>query len=156
MSYEFTSQQNDLIGSLAKKMRLVGLVNVVFGVLYLISSLILLVIIFQAHLPAEVTQSIPEDYRRKVPTGNYLWGILIQTALAGLIFLMIGLWTRSSAASFQQIVDTTGRDIGHLMNALGSLHRMYSLIYTLIVITLLAFVVALGLQLYLRYGGGGA
>ena len=38
------------------------------------------------------------------------------------------------------------------MSALSSLHKMYSLLYTLIIVTLLAVLVAVGLQLYLRYG----
>ena len=42
MSYEFTSEQNDLIGGLAKKMSLVGLVSVVFGALYLLSAVLAL------------------------------------------------------------------------------------------------------------------
>ena len=153
MSHEFTGEQNDFIGRLAKKMSVVGLVSVIFGVLYLISAVLLLAFVFQDKLPADVVTKIPDEVRAKVPTtSNYLWGVLIQTALAGLIFLMIGIWTRSAAASFREIVSTTGRDITHLMNALSSLYKMYSLLYTLIIVTLLACLVALGLQLYLRYG----
>jgi hypothetical protein len=37
------------------------------------------------------------------------------------------------------------------VNALSSLQKMYNLLYTLIMITLLAGLIALGLQLYLRY-----
>jgi hypothetical protein len=153
MSYEFTKEQNDLIGSLAGKMRLVGLVNVVIGVLYLLGAVLLLVYIFQDRLPDEVIQKIPDEVRVQLKSPRYQWGIAIQTAVAGLIFLMIGVWTRSAAASFQEIVATTGRDISHLMNALGSLHKMYALIYMLIVITVLAFLIGLGLQLYLRAAG---
>src|SRR5262249_54991694 len=117
MSYEFTSEQNDLIGRLAKKMSLVGLISVVFGVLYLLSAVLLLAFIFQDKLPADAVSKIPEDVRSKVPSTGYLWGVLIQTLLSGIIFLLIGIWTRSSAASFQEIVATTGRDISHLMSA---------------------------------------
>jgi hypothetical protein len=151
MSHEFTGEQNDLIGRLANKMSLVGLVSVVFGVLYLLSAVLLLAFIFQDKLPAEVASRIPDDVRSRVPSTNYLWGVLIQTLLAGVIFLAIGVWTRSSAASFREIVTTTGRDITHLMGALASLHKMYSLLCTLIIVTLLAALVAVGLQLYLRY-----
>jgi hypothetical protein len=152
MSHEFTGEQNDLIGRLANKMSVVGLVCVVFGVLYLLSAVLLLVFVFQDKLPADVVSRIPDDVRSRVPSTNYLWGVLIQTLLAGVIFLAIGVWTRSSAASFREIVTTTGRDIGHLMSALASLHKMYSLLCTLIIVTLLAALVAVGLQLYLRYG----
>jgi len=156
MSYEFTSEQNDLIGRLARKMSLVGLVSAVFGVLYLLSAVLLLAFIFQDKLPADVVSKIPDDVRSKVPSTSYLWGVLIQTLLSGMIFLLLGIWTRSSSASFQEIVATTGRDISHLMNALSSLHKMYSLLYTLIIVTLLAGLIALGLQLYLRYGTSGS
>lgn len=153
MSYEFTGEQNDLIGRLAKKMGLVGTVNVIVGVLYLVSAVLLLAFIFQDKLPADVIAKIPDDVKSKVPANTYLWGIVIQTALAGLIFLLIGVWTKSAAASFQDIVATTGRDISNLMGALSSLHKMYALLYTLIIATLVAFLVGLGLQLYLRFGG---
>ena len=86
MSYEFTSEQNDLIGRLARKMSLVGLVSAVVGVLYLLSAALLLAFIFQDKLPADVVSKIPEDVRSKVPSTTYLWGVLIQTLLAGLIF----------------------------------------------------------------------
>jgi uncharacterized membrane protein YphA (DoxX/SURF4 family) len=153
MSYEFTGEQNDLIGRLSRKMSLVGTVSVVFGVLYLISAVLLLVFIFQDRVPADVVQRIPEDVRSQVPGNTYLWGVVVQAGLAALIFLLIGSWTRSAAAAFGEIVTTTGRDIGHLMAALSSLHKMYSLMYTLVIVTVVASLVALGIQLYLRSGG---
>src|SRR5262245_45023225 len=121
--YEFTTEQNELIGDLARKMKLVGLIGVVLGILNLLSALLLLVFVFQDRLPADVLQRIPEDVRRQMPPTGYLWGYLLQAAVIGLIFLLIGVWTRSSASSFRQVVDTTGRDISHLMDALGSLHK---------------------------------
>jgi hypothetical protein len=151
--YEFTPEQNDLIGDLAKKMRLVGLISVVLGVLNLLSAILLLVFIFQDKIPANVVASIPEDARKELPPTNYLWGFVIQGAASGLILLLIGIWTRASAASFQLIVDTTGRDISHLMDALGSLRKMYTLLYTLIVIILILFVVGLVVQLFGRFAG---
>src|SRR5262245_6697961 len=151
MTYEFTKDQNDLIGSLAGKMKFVGLITLVFGILYLLSAVLVLAAIFQDKLPAEVVQRVPEDVRHSLPKTQFLWGIFVQSLVGGLIFSMIGVWTRAAADSFRQIVDTTGRDITHLMNALESLHKMYSLIYTLIVICILLMVIGLGLQLYLRY-----
>ncbi|MBX9583262.1 MAG: hypothetical protein K2X87_23415 [Gemmataceae bacterium] len=151
--YEFTGEQNDLIGRLSRKMSLVGTVSVVFGVLYLISAVLLLVFIFQDKVPADVFQKIPEDVRSRVPGNTYLWGVVVQAGLAALIFLLIGSWTRSAAAGFGEIVTTSGRDISHLMAALSSLYKMYSLMYTLIVVTVVALLVGLALQLYLRSGG---
>ncbi len=151
--YEFTREQNELIGDLAGKMRLVGLIGVVLGILNLLSALLLLLFVFQDRLPADMLQRIPEEVRKQMPPTAYLWGYLLQVAAVGLIFLLLGVWTRSSASSFHQIVDTSGRDISHLMEALDSLRRMYALLYSLIVVTLLVFLVGLGLQLYHRFAG---
>ena len=68
MSHEFTGEQNDLIGRLANKMSVVGLVSVMFGVLYLLSAVLLLAFIFQDKLPADVVTKIPDEVRAKVPT----------------------------------------------------------------------------------------
>jgi magnesium-transporting ATPase (P-type) len=152
-NYEFTSQQNDMIGSLAGKMKFVGLFALVFGVLYLLSAVLVLAAIFQDKLPADVVKNVPDEVKKSLPNTQFLWGICIQSAVGGLIFTFIGVWTRSAGDSFKMIVDTTGRDISHLMNALGSLHKMYSLLSTLITIALLAFLIGLGLQLYLKYAG---
>ena len=66
----------------------------------------------------------------------------------GLFYVLMGVWTRTAGASFQKIVDTQGSDITHLMNALGSLHSMYSLIYTLLVVVLIFGVIGIGLTIY--------
>ena len=89
MSYEFTGEQNTLIERLAGKMSFVGLISVVFGVLYLLSAVMLLGFIFQDRLPPDVVQRIPDEVRSQVPTGNYLWGVAIQTGVAGLIFMRL-------------------------------------------------------------------
>ena len=151
--YEFTEVQNREIGGLARKMRLVGLVAIVLGVVNLILALLLLIYAFRDRLPAEALRGIPEDTLRQLAPPSQLWAIVLQAAASGLIFLLIGLWTRSSAAEFRKIVDTTGRDIGHLMSALGSLHKMYSLLYTLIIFGILALLVSIGVFLYARYSG---
>jgi hypothetical protein len=72
--------------------------------------------------------------------------------MAGLVFLLQGLWTRSSAAAFQKIVDTQSHDIDHLMNAVGSLRAMYGQIHLLLGAALLGGLVAVGLSLYRYFG----
>ena len=76
----------------------------------------------------------------------------IFTGLTGLIFLLQGIWTRSSAASFRLIVETKGNDITNLMNAIGSLQAMYNQIYLLLLIGVLGGLVAIGLSLYHYFG----
>jgi hypothetical protein len=151
--YEFTETQNRGIGSLARKMRLVGLVAVVLGAVELILGLLLLIYAFRDQLPAEVLRRIPEDALKQLPPPSQLWAVVVQAATSALIFLLIGMWTRSAAREFQQIVDTRGQDISHLMNALGSLHKMYSLLYTIIVVGILAFLLSIGMLLYARFSG---
>lgn len=151
--YEFTEVQNRQIGSLARKMRLVGLVAVVLGVVELILGILLLIYAFRDQLPAEVLRRIPEDTLKQLPPPSQLWSVVVQAGASGLIFLLIGLWTRTAAAEFQQIVNTTGSDVSHLMSALASLHKMYSLLYTLIIVGILAFLLSIGLLLYARFRG---
>jgi ABC-type dipeptide/oligopeptide/nickel transport system permease subunit len=61
---------------------------------------------------------------------------------------LLGVWTGSAAGSFKRIVDTRGSDISHLMEALSALHKMYAMIYTLIIIGLLLFLAAVGLFIF--------
>lgn len=77
----------------------------------------------------------------------------LNVGVVGVFYMLMGSWTRSASGSFKQIVTTQGQDISHLMNALASLHSMYSLVYTLLVVTLIFVVVFLGLGLYQRFAG---
>ena len=169
-NYEFTGEQNVLIGSLAGKMRFVGLFAVVLGAINLLMALLVVVAVYRDRLPADwkaktndylekAREKLPEDARKqaeqytldKLPANDHLWGIALGSGVTGLFYLLMGIWTRSAAGSFQKIVDTRGSDINHLMEGMGSLHRMYSLLYTLLVLVLLAGVVSLGLTLYKYY-----
>jgi len=168
--YEFTADQNKLIGSLAGKMRFVGLFAVVLGVINLLLALLVVAAVYRDRVPPEwktktneylekAREKLPEDVRKqseqysldKLPPNDHLWGIAIGSAFTGLFYLLMGVWTRSAGAAFQKIVDTQGSDIKHLMDAMGSLHQMYSLLYTLLVVVLLAGIISLGLTLYRYY-----
>jgi hypothetical protein len=59
--YEFTEAQNREIGTLARKMRLVGLVAVLLGLVELVLGILLLVYAFRDQLSADVLRRIPED-----------------------------------------------------------------------------------------------
>jgi hypothetical protein len=168
--YEFSADQNRLIGSLAGKMRFVGLFAVVLGVLNLITALLVVAEVYRDRIPAEwkaktkeymdkAREKLPEDVRKqseeysldKLPANNNLWGVVIGAGATGLFYLLLGVWTRSAAGSFQKIVDTQGSDIRHLMDGLESLHHMYSLLYALLVIVLLAGLLSIGLTLYRQF-----
>ena len=171
--YEFSQQQNAEIGNLAGKMRFVGLFSAAFGVIALLVCLVTVLFLFHDRLPSgfrekaaeyykKAQDSLPDDLKKqasdysldKIPTGNnFLTGVAIFTGVTGLIFLLQGAWTRSSAASFQKIVDTKGNDVAHLMEAVSSLRAMYGQIYLLLAVALLGGLVALGLSLYKYFGG---
>ncbi|HEY8503570.1 MAG TPA: hypothetical protein VIL46_03240 [Gemmataceae bacterium] len=153
--YEFTPEQNQEIGGLAHKMRWVGLFFVAVGVVNLIVALLLLVAIFQNRMPSEWVGSLPEDVQaqmRDLPPNHRLWGFVINAAVGGVIYLLIGIWTRAAAVSFQRIVDTRGNDIANLMNGMGSLHKMYGLVYFLLVFALILLLIGVLLALFGQLG----
>ncbi len=170
--YEFTQDQNKLLGSLAGKMRFVGLFAVVLGVINLLIALLVVVAVYRDRIPSDwkaktkeyldkAREKLPDDVRKqadeyaldKLPANNHLWGIAINAAVGGLFYLLMGTWTRSAGASFRKIVDLRGSDVTNLMNGMGSLHRMYSLVYTLLIIVLLFGLISLGLTLYQYFAG---
>jgi hypothetical protein len=156
--YEFTQQQNALIGSLASKMRFVGLFFVIVGLINLLIALLVVVSVFRDRVPQKWVDQLPaeskanfEKQKDKLPSNNYLRGIAINVGVVGLFYLVMGAWTRSAGSSFGQIVTTQGSDISHLMSALSSLHSMYALVYTLLVVTLIMGLVGLGLTVYNQF-----
>jgi hypothetical protein len=107
--YEFTAAQNATIEGLAKRMKFIGIIYLVFGGLVAIGALWML------------TQSLP----------SALVAIL-EVALFG----FMGYWTVKAAGSFQMIVQTRGNDISFLMNALEELRKIYNLQVWLFIIVL--------------------
>jgi hypothetical protein len=168
--YEFSGDQNQLIGGLAHKMRFVGLFAIILGVLNLLVALLVVAAVYRDRIPTDfrakakeylekAREKLPDDVRKqsetysldKLPPNDHLWGVAISAGITGLFYLLMGSWTRSAGGSFQKIVDTQGSDIRNLMAGMGSLYKMYSLLYTLLVILLLAGVLSLGLTLYQYY-----
>ena len=157
--YEFGPQQNTLLAALAANMRGVGFFLVVVALLNFLVTVVVILTIYRARLPqdyvdtvlkevSEATQTDVKEQLSHLPPDNHLWGIGISSGVNSLIYLLLGLWTQSAASSFRQIVDTTGRDVSHLMDALSSLNKMYGFVRTLIVIGLLVLLVAIGLAVY--------
>ena len=157
--YEFSPAQNEVFGALASRMRGVGFFLIVVALLNFLVAALVVLAIYRAKLPedymkvvlekaSETTRTDLNAQLSKLPPDNHLWGIAISNAVNGLIYLLIGVWTRSAAGSFKQVVDTQGGDIRHLMEALSSLNRMYTLIYTLILLGLLLILATVGLFVY--------
>jgi len=168
--YEFSEEQNKLIGSLAGKMRFVGLFTLIVGLLYLLMAILVVLAVYRDRVPADwkaktteylekARATLPDDARKqaeqysldKLPANDHLWGIALGTGVTGLFYLLMGVWTRSAGGSFQKIVDTRGSDIGQLMNGMGALHKMYTLLYMLLLIVLLSGIVSLGFTLYTHF-----
>jgi hypothetical protein len=161
--YEFTQEQNRLIGALAGRMRGVGLFLVILAVLNLLFTVLVVAVIYRAKLPQDYVDKVVKtvgdlahrtDVQKELanlPPDKHLWGIAIFCAVNFLIYLLVGVWTREAAGSFRKIVDTQGNDISHLMSALSALNRMYTLILTLILLGLLSFLAAAGYFAYAQF-----
>ncbi|MCI0461452.1 MAG: hypothetical protein L0Z62_31260 [Gemmataceae bacterium] len=157
--YEFNQEQNSLIGALAGRMRGVGLFLIVIAILNFLVAALVILVIYRSKLPqnyvdavikaaGEAAKTDVQAQMANLPPDNHLWGIAIGSGVNFLLYLLIGMWTRQAARSFQQIVATRGNDITLLMSALSALNKMYTLVYTLILIGLLVLVASLGLFIY--------
>jgi len=105
--YEFNPEQSKLIGGLGRSMRIVGLVGLAWAVAGIISM------------------------------GILAWksGVLYLD-LNPVLALFIGLWALSGGTSFINVATTQGNDIVHLMDALGKLRNIFSLVAIMIVAAL--------------------
>lgn len=131
-TYEFTPGQNEIIAELSRGMRTVGLLQLLLGCFYLVAFLLAL---FHALKHPQI------------------FGEVIVIGMVVLLLLAMGTWTSSAAASFAKIVTTQGKDITHLMDALDSLRKIYSLLRTIIyvyaillLLTLLAAIIVAVVQ----------
>ena len=106
--YEFTEDQNRIIGSVGSTMRMVGIVLLVLGGLQIVAGFLGIINGGDARLTAVLPQ--------------------------GILGLVIGSFTKSAGTAFSRIVSTKGNDIGHLMNALGALRSLYRLQVILLVL----------------------
>jgi hypothetical protein len=112
-AYEFTPDQNQVIGKLSWYMRIFGAVLILGGALRLIGGL---------------TAGQAEG-------GSWL--------IDGTLGLILGGLTISAARAFTAIVDTRGQDLHHLMEALGRLKTIYAIQVWLIGIALVLVAILL-------------
>src|SRR5215831_11000353 len=108
--YEFSGEQNRLIGSLAGKMSFVGLLAVILGVLNILMAVLVVVAVYRDRIPADwkaktkeyvekAREKLPEDVRKeaeqysldKLPANDHLWGIAIGAGATGLFYLLLGI-----------------------------------------------------------------
>jgi hypothetical protein len=110
--YEFTPEQDTIVGGLGSRMQFVGLVAILLGAVSLGAMI--------------------ADYLR---TGT-LW-----LEIHGFVYLLVGIWSVSAGRSFQDVAQTKGRDINHLMDALKRLRAIYTLIAVLLLMAVLLIVI---------------
>lgn len=125
--YEFNDEQNRTLSNLAESMgafaQLMKILGLGFGILCGLQA-----------VGAIETK------------GGY--GALAGLGAATLLCLSFGFWTSSSAGSFRKIVETRNEDVWHLMNALGSLKNMYSLMRMMIIGSIVIIVVAVAVAAF--------
>ena len=128
--YEFSEIQNGVIGDLASKMRFVGTMGVIIGIILMLGGLAPYV------------------------TGNAAGGSAgAANVVMGGASAVIGAWTRTAGGAFRTIVQTGGHDIANLMHALSELRRVYTLQRILLIVVMLLLVLAV--QLYALFVAGG-
>jgi hypothetical protein len=120
-SYEFSREQNDAVSLLAQRMRVVGVLLLLVGILVTGETILLL----------------------RFGQGTVV-GIAVAVALG-----LIGYWSIRAAREFFRIVTTQGADLSHMMTGLREIRKLYDLqFWTLIVLVFMAslgvFAVAVG------------
>lgn len=108
MHYEFSTEHNTLFTNLASKLRTVGITFIVLGVL--------------------------QSFLALINAGTF--GIITGVA-GGVLFAVIGVLMVNAASSFKLIVDTEGKDIDNLIQALRSLLSMYTVQFWALVVSVL-------------------
>ncbi len=127
-NYEFTADQNRVIQNLAQKMKFIGVVFVVFAAIYFGAGLF--------------------PFTRAGMPGWYGIGSMLGDAIAGALYLALGIFTLKAARCFRLIVETEGSDIKNLMDALVFLLKNYRIQYSLIVALLILLVLALSILFF--------
>jgi hypothetical protein len=161
--FEFDESQNQVISSLARKMGLVGLVLIFFGILQMINGVSSLIMtrnpsrFIEAAEKSGFTSDQIEMLKKSLADGSWsspLAAYALAFALAGLLLLLVGVWTRQAAGGFANVAYTKGKDISRLMDALGALNLKYGMIYYMILVAALISLVSLVISLWHSWRGG--
>jgi hypothetical protein len=126
VGYEFSVPQDDVIRTLSGRMRFVGIFYVLASGLVGLAGLVMLFF---------------------APLIGLFYLVLLTPEL------LIGIWTINAANSFRLVVDTRGHDIPHLMNALSSLRKLYTLMFWLLVVALVVMVLAIAAGIFMWSAG---
>lgn len=131
--HEFTDEHNRTFSGLSDSMRAFANLMKILGAAFAV--LVLVAIVF-----ALIKQAPPQGQTEgKVHLGS--WGTVLALAPFALLFLTFGFWAGNSAGSFRKIAETRNEDVWNLMNALGSLSKMFALLRFLVIAALVLLVV---------------
>ena len=120
--YEFTAVQDIVIRTLARKMKFVGVFYVLASVIIGLAGIVALFF---------------------MPLIGLVYLLLLAPEL------LIGIFTINASHSFSLIVDTRGQDISHLMAALSSLRKLYTLMFWLLILVVAIMVLAIAVGIFL-------
>jgi len=143
-------------------MALVGLVMILFGVLQIVNGVMTVIASRnpEATLKAARDAGVPDDKVKQIEQAMAKDGFAspltmggIAMGLAGLVLLIVGVWTRQGAMSFALVANTSGKDISWLMNGLTALRKIYGLQYTFLVVAALMMLASFIASLWFRWKG---
>jgi hypothetical protein len=149
--YEFDSSQSAVIRDLAGKMGGVGFVFILFGMLQIAYGVAVWLSTRTPDRLAEAAARAGVPLERVSPQAMMISAFAM--ALVGLVYFLVGLWTRQAATSFALVANTRGQDISRLMEAMASLNKMYALVYNLMLLGAVIILVSIGLNLYHAWQG---
>lgn len=119
--YEFTQEQNGLIGGLAGAMNAVGTIQAILGGLQVIGGAIAL---------------------------GTSWMAGLSGIVGGLVLVITGVWVRQASNSLDVVVYTRGSDIHNLMEALENMAKVYRLQRVWYIVGILAAIATVGYGIY--------
>lgn len=158
--YEFSGDQNALMDGLATKMRGVGTFLLLLGFgMFVLAALGFLPTVTDSlptlpdGAPPEVLSAIDRYTAFAAERRSQVYYGALASALQGIILLISGVYVRRAASSFREIVRTEGRDISHLLEALGALKGLFSLLATLLTLGLLIALGVIGMRIYAQLNG---
>ena len=135
--FEFNVHQNELIGGLAYRMSGVGFVFFLLGLLHIVYAVSMYMLSKDPAGLAKAAEAANVPIEALRPTAVLTSSIVV--GIVGLVYMLVGSWTRQAATGFYGIVRTRGQDVTRLMEALTSLREMYGLIYNIMLLAVLTF-----------------
>jgi hypothetical protein len=115
--YEFSPSENAIIGNLGSKMSFVGLFMLGIGLFCFMS-------VIARWMQIHELEAVQLFFT--------------------LLLIPVGIWTHRAGREFRNVALTEGKDISHLMGALGNLLKLCTLVYLLLFITLVFAIIQLG------------